>query len=189
MTPPPDKMVNISPSPWVVRFAPLITGDVLDIACGSGRHTRFFLARGHRVTAVDRDLSRVVDLSADADLDLRQIDLETGSGQLPGGQFGGVIVTNYLWRPLLPAIIAAVAAGGVLVYETFAAGNAVYGKPSNPEYLLRPGELLDAVAGQLQIVAYENGVTETPHRAVVQRICAVRRSGAAMPLNSALAQP
>ena len=189
MTSQTENTVNVAPSPWVVRFAPLITGDVLDIACGGGRHTRYFLSRGHRVTAVDRDLGRIADLRDSTGLELYQSDLEAGDEELPKGLFGGVIVANYLWRPLLPAVIAAVADDGVLLYETFAAGNAAYGKPSNPDYLLQPGELLDAVGGQLQIVAYEHGITETPRPAVVQRICAVRRSGAATPLNLALAQP
>ncbi len=186
MAPRPDTTVNDPPSPWVVRFAPLITGHVLDIACGGGRHTRFFLSRGHRVTAVDRDLSPLADLRDNAALDVHQADLEAdrnlGAGPLPSGPFGGVIVTNYLWRPLLPAIVAAVAEDGVLLYETFAAGNASYGKPNNPDYLLKPGELLDAVRGQLQVVAYENGVTDTPRPAVIQRICAVRRNPVDTPL-------
>jgi SAM-dependent methyltransferase len=183
MTSRPENTAILSPSPWVVRFAPLITGNVLDIACGGGRHTRYFLSRGHRVTAIDRDLSSIADLRHNTGLEMHQTDLEAGDGLLPGGQFGGVIVTNYLWRPLLPAIVAAVAEDGVLLYETFAAGNAAYGKPSNPDYLLQPGELLDAVGGQLQIVAYENGVTETPRPAVVQRICAIRRGPSDTPLD------
>jgi SAM-dependent methyltransferase len=172
--------VNSPPSPWVVRFAPLITGEVLDIACGKGRHTRYFLDRGHRVTAIDRDLAGLADLQTRSGLAMHQVDLEadTTSGAqnspLPGGSYGGVIVTNYLWRSLLPAIVAAVADDGVLLYETFAAGNEAYGKPSNPDYLLQPGELLDSVSGKLDVVAYEHGVIETPRPAVVQRICAVR---------------
>ncbi len=186
MAPRHHNTVNVPPSPWVVRFAPRITGDVLDVACGGGRHTRFFLSRGHRVTAVDRDLSRISDLEKSDGLVLHQADLEadgnSGAGPLPGGRFRGVIVTNYLWRPLLPAIVAAVAEDGVLVYETFAAGNARYGKPSNPDYLLQPGELLDAVSGQLQVVAYENGLTDDPRPAVIQRICAVRQNVGQIPL-------
>lgn len=165
------------PSPWVARFAPLIDGEVLDIACGAGRHTRYFLARGHRVTALDRDVSRLSDIAGDVLLTVRQINLEAGpndAASLPGGPYGGVVVTNYLWRPLLPTIVAAVAEGGVLIYETFAAGNAAYGKPSNPDFLLRPGELLAAVRGELEVVAYEHGTIERPRPAVVQRLCAVR---------------
>lgn len=138
------------------------------------------------MTAVDRDLSRLTDLEHSDGLVLHQADLEAGgtagAGPLPGGRFGGVIVTNYLWRPLLPAIVAAVAEDGVLVYETFAAGNARYGKPSNPDYLLQPGELLDAVSGQLQVVGYENGLTDDPRPAVIQRICAVRQNVGPTPL-------
>jgi SAM-dependent methyltransferase len=184
MTQQHQNKVSAPPSPWVERFAPLITGEVLDIACGTGRHTRYFLARGHRVTAIDCDLSRMADLQDCAELGMHELDLEagTGDGPLPGGPFGGVIVTNYLWRPLLPAVVAAVAEGGVLLYETFAAGNAAYGKPSNPDFLLQPGELLDAVGGQLQVVAYEHGVIETPRPAVMQRICAVRQNAGDTPL-------
>ena len=186
MAPRHHNTVNVPPSPWVVRFAPLITGVVLDVACGAGRHTRFFLSRGHRVTAIDRDLSRISGLEQSDRLVLHQTDLEaegnSGPGSLPGGRFGGVIVTNYLWRPLLPAIVDAVAEDGVLLYETFAAGNARYGKPSNPDYLLQPGELLDTVSGQLQVVAYENGLTDDPRPAVLQRICAVRRNAGPTPI-------
>ena len=184
----PHDAANSPPSAWIVRFAPLITGAVLDIACGSGRHTRYFLSRGHRVTAIDRDLGKIADLQRSAGLDLQQIDLEADASPrspynpLPHGPFGAVIVTNYLWRPLLPAIIAAVADDGVLLYETFADGNAAYGKPSNPDYLLQAGELQDAVSGQLQVVAYEHGVIEKPRPAVVQRICAVRRAAGETPL-------
>jgi len=184
MTPQNQNSVKSPPSPWIVRFAPLITGDILDIACGSGRHTRYFLSRGHRVTAIDCDLSRMADLQDCAELEMHELDLEAGAGDgpLPGGPFGGVIVTNYLWRPLLPAIVAAVAKDGVLLYETFAAGNAAHGKPSNPDFLLQPGELLDAVGGQLQVVAYEHGVIDDPRPAVIQRICAVRRNAGDTPL-------
>jgi SAM-dependent methyltransferase len=175
--------MNAPPSPWVARFAPLITGNVLDIACGSGRHTRYFLSRGHRVCAVDRDLSRMADLRGIEGLEMHETDLEDGAGHLPNGRFDGVIVTNYLWRPLLPAIVASVADQGVLLYETFADGNETYGKPRNPDFLLQPGELLDAVRGQLQVIAYENGMTNDPRPAVIQRICAVRCNVVDTPLD------
>ena len=183
MTPQYRNMVNSAPSPWITRFAPLISGDVLDLACGSGRHARHFLNLGHRVTAIDRDLSGVADLQNRENLRMRQIDLEAAAEPLTADKFAGVIVTNYLWRPLLPAIVAAVADDGVLLYETFAVGNAAYGKPSNPDFLLQPGELLGAVRGQLQVVAYENGVVSEPRPAVIQRICAIRRSAVDTPLN------
>jgi len=184
MAPRHQDAVKSPPSPWVVRFAPLITGEVLDIASGAGRHTRYFLDRGHRVTAIDCDLSRMADLRDCAELEMHEIDLEAGDGDgpLPGGPFGGVIVTNYLSRPLLPAIVAAVAKDGVLVYETFAAGNEVYGKPSNPNFLLQPGELLDAVGDELQVITYEHGVIKTPRPAIMQRICAVRRNAGDTPI-------
>lgn len=184
MAPRNQDAVKTLPSPWVARFASLITGEVLDIACGAGRHARYFLSRGHRVTAVDCDLSRMTDLQDCAELEMHEIDLEAGAGDgpLPGGPFGGVIVTNYLSRPLLPAIAATVAEDGVLVYETFAAGNEVYGKPSNPNFLLQPGELLDAFGGEFQVVAYEHGVIEKPRPAVMQRICAVRGNAGDTPL-------
>lgn len=158
------------PSPWISDHAGLVPagGTVLDLACGAGRHTRLFLERGHPVVAVDRDVSGVGDLPAE----IVQADLEAGPWPLPHRRFAGIVVTNYLWRPLLPRIVAAVAPGGVLLYETFAAGQARFGRPANPDFLLRPGELLDAVAGQLEVRAYFAG--ETPEPAMRQRIVAVR---------------
>jgi SAM-dependent methyltransferase len=166
------------PSPWVVRFAPLVPegGSVLDLACGNGRHTRLFLRRGHRVVAVDRDISRVVDLADDPRVEILQVDLEVGEA-LPvvDRRFEGVVVTNYLHRPLLPGLMAAVAQGGVLIYETYARGNERFGSPTNPEFLLEPGELLELATGKLQVVAYEDVVVREPRPAAVQRICAVNR--------------
>ncbi len=161
------------PSPWVARFAPLVreAGDVLDLACGSGRHADFFAARGHRVTAVDRDVSR---LTSQANLDTVEADLEgENPWPLPGRLFDGIVVANYLHRPLFPILTGILAPGGVLIYETFAAGNERYGRPRNPDFLLRDGELLDAVAGKLSVVAYEFGRIERPAPAVIQRIAAV----------------
>ncbi len=166
------------PSPWIARFAPLIAADrsVLDLPCGAGRHTRFFLERGHEVTAVDRDVEGLSDLEGVADLDIVRADLEDGSPwPLPGRRFGAVVVTNYLWRPLLPLIVAAVDEDGVLLYETFAVGNEAYGRPARPEFLLHPGELIEAVQGRLQIVAYEHGRVTSPSVAIKQRLCAVNR--------------
>lgn len=164
------------PSPWVVRFAGLVPagGAVLDLACGAGRHSRFFLGRGHQVTAVDIDLAGVADLEAEHRAELIPADLEGGAAwPLAGRRFAGVIVANYLHRPLLPAIVESVAPGGALIYETFATGNERFGRPRNPDFLLRPGELLDAVRGRLQVVAYENLEISAPRPAVVQRIAAV----------------
>lgn len=148
---------------------------VLDVAAGGGRHTRLFLARGHPVTALDRDTSRLADLRATSGLEIVEADLEDGSPwPLPGRRFGAVIATNYLWRPLLPTLIAAVAADGILLYETFGVGNEVHGPPRNPAFLLAPGALLEAVHGELQVVAYEHGFVAHPRPAVRQRICALR---------------
>ena len=164
------------PSPWVERFAPLVPADapVLDVACGGGRHTRLFLARGHPVTAIDRDLSDL-DLATDTPgLTLVEADLEEGGAWPPGdARFGGVVVINYLHRPLFPVLTAALAPGGVLIYDTFAEGNERFGRPRNPDHLLRPGELLEAVRGTLRVVAYEEIEMKTPRPAMKQRICAV----------------
>jgi SAM-dependent methyltransferase len=160
-----------SVSPWISRFAPLVRrrGSVLDLACGSGRHTRLFLARGHPVTALDRDLSGVADLGAAERL---QADLEDGSPwPLAGRRFAAVVVTNYLHRPLFPKLVEAVEPGGLLLYETFALGQERFGQPRNPDFLLRPGELLAACAG-LAVVAYENGLDPGP--TARQRLCARR---------------
>ena len=165
------------PSAWITRFAPLVQpgAAVLDLACGDGRHARLFLARGHPVTAVDVDVSGLDDLRQHAQLETVQADLEDGSPwPLPGRRFGAVIVTNYLWRPLFPQVLASLDEGGVLLYETFARGNEVYGRPANPDFLLEPGELIEVVRGRLQVVAYEQGYLETPRPAIRQRLCAVR---------------
>ena len=161
-------------SPWVGRFADLVpaAGAVVDVAAGAGRHTRFFLGRGHPVVAVDRDVSALDDLRGDTRLTIVEADLEDGSWPMGERRFAGVVVTNYLHRPLLPILVAAVAAGGCLIYETFAIGNERFGRPSNPDFLLRPGELLEAVRGRLQVVAYENLEISEPRLAVVQRIAA-----------------
>jgi SAM-dependent methyltransferase len=161
----------------VVRFAPLVPpGErVLDVACGSGRHTRLFLDRGHPVLAVDRDLSGLDDLHSHPALETLGVDLEDGSAfPLSGQSFAGVVVTKYLWRPILADLVAAVAKGGVLLYETFASGHERFGPPRNPDFLLRPGELLEAVRGRLRVLAYEDLVVEEPRLAAVQRICAQR---------------
>jgi SAM-dependent methyltransferase len=168
------------PSPWIARFADLVPAAqaVLDVAAGAGRHARLFLDRGHPVVAVDRDVARLREsLGGRTRLEIVAADLEDGSAwPLPGRTFGGVVVTNYLYRPILPALVASVAEGGALLYETFGAGNERFGKPSNPDFLLRPGELLAAVRGALEVVAYEHATVCEPSPAVVQRMAAVRRS-------------
>lgn len=162
-------------SPWVARFAPLVppAAPVLDLACGSGRHSRLFLERGHPVLAVDRDLARLGELAGHPRLESLACDLEGGvTSDLFRRRFGGIVVTNYLHRPLFGPLAAALASGGVLIYETFARGNERFGKPSNPDFLLQQGELLRAFLDRLRIVAYEDLVVDQPRPAAVQRICA-----------------
>ncbi len=163
------------PSPWVVRFSGQVPagGEVIDIACGSGRHGRLFLANGHPVTFVDVDTESLDDLGGRSDVAIIETDLETeGFWPFAGHAYAGVIVTNYLWRPILPKIIDLVAPGGLLIYETFAAGNEAFGKPSNPDYLLQPDELRDAVDGKLEVLDFEQVETKTPKPAVIQHIAA-----------------
>lgn len=162
------------PSAWVRRWAPLVRagGPVLDVACGSGRHALFFAALGHPVDAVDRDPAAIAVLAAQVGIRALCADIEGGPWPCAGRQYAGVVVTNYLHRPLFPLLMAALEPGGVLIYETFAQGNAAYGRPANPDFLLQRGELLRAV-GDAQVVAYEDRYVDQPKPAVVQRICAV----------------
>lgn len=176
MTPHIPPMPHIPPvSAWVARFAPLVpkTAPVLDLACGSGRHLRHFRTHGHAVAGVDIDLQGVADLAGAEGVEIVQADIEAGPWPFAGRRFAGIVVANYLHRPLLPVIIEALAPGGVLIYETFAQGNQRFGRPSTPAYLLKAGELLQAVAGRLQVVAYEHGEVASPRAAVVQRLCAI----------------
>jgi SAM-dependent methyltransferase len=169
-----------APSAWVRRWAALIVpgGRVLDVAAGSGRHARLLAALGHRVEAVDRDATALHAIANLPGIVTRVADLESGSWPYASESFSAVVVTNYLHRPLLPALVAALGPGGILIYETFAAGNERFGRPSNPDFLLRPGELLEAVRGTLGVIAYEDLEVEAPKPAMVQRICA-RRSATA----------
>jgi SAM-dependent methyltransferase len=145
---------------------------VLDVACGSGRHVRWLAAQGYAVTGVDRDAAAVEPLKAVAEIVVA--DIEGGPWPYAGRSWGAIVVANYLHRPLLPVLVDSVAPGGVLLYETFAAGNERHGRPSNPDFLLRPGELLEAVRGRLRVVAYEDLEVAEPRPACVQRICAIR---------------
>lgn len=166
-----------APAAWIVRHAPLVAegGEILDLACGNGRNGRYFLDRGHPVTFVDVDTSGVSNMTGRQGAEVVAADLETDTGwPLDGRQFAAVLVVNYLWRPILGDILATVAPGGALIYQTFAAGNEAFGRPRNPNFLLRPGELLEAARGRLHVVAYEQRVIETPRPAVVQRIAALR---------------
>ena len=163
------------PSPWVSRLAPLgpAGGAVRDLACGKGRHTRLFLERGHPVTAVDRDVSHLGEAARNGRATVIEADLEAGSWPLEGRTFSGIVVTNYLYRPLMPHMIAALVPGGVLIYEIFAKGNEAYGKPRSPDHLLAPGELLDVFGDRFSVVAYEYGHVTVPRPSVIQHICAV----------------
>ena len=159
----------IEPSDWVVRWAPLIKyGTVLDLACGSGRHANFLLSKSLKVVAVDREPQQIPGAR------FIQADLEDGGPwPLPGERFEGIVVTNYLNRPLMKILNESLAEGGVLIYETFMLGNERFGKPSNPAFLLRPGELLEAFK-DLAVKGFEEGVVDDPKPAMIQRLCAVQ---------------
>ncbi len=174
------------------RWASLVPrqGAVLDLACGGGRNSRLFLARGHPVTALDIDLSGIADLIGRPGLEAVTADLEDGRPfPLAGRRFAGVVVTNYLYRLLLPALVAAVATRGVLIYETFARGNEAFGRPRNPDHLLRPGELFEIVHGILRVRAFEELTVEAPRPAVLQRICAVRETETSQEARSPVRTP
>jgi len=160
---------------WVGRFAHLVpAGEVLDLACGSGRHARLFAGLGHPVLAVDRDPQALAGAAGPGIVTLEH-DLEFDGAAWPfePGRFAGIVVTNYLHRPLMAQLMASLAPNGVLLYETFALGNELFGKPSNPAFLLRPGELLEhAAAGGLRVLAFEDGAIAQPKPARVQRLCA-----------------
>jgi len=162
-------------SSWVGRFAHLVPpGEVLDLACGSGRHARLFAQLRHPVLAVDRDPQALASAAGPGIVTLEH-DLERDGAAWPfdPGRFAGIVVTNYLHRPLMARLMASLAPNGVLLYETFALGNELFGKPSNPAFLLRPGELLEhAAAGGLRVLAFEDGAIAQPKPARVQRLCA-----------------
>lgn len=165
-----------SPSEWVMRFAPLAErgASVLDVACGSGRHTRLFVERGCHVTAIDRAPRLDPVLASHACVEAVTADLEQDGWPLGDRRFDVIVVTQYLHRPLFPDLRAALSPEGLLLYETFAVGNAAFGKPSNPDFLLKPRELLETLAADLRVIAFEDGLIETPRRALVQRLAARR---------------
>lgn len=166
-----------APSPWVVEHLGKVVpgGLVLDIACGSGRHTRHAAQRGYRVVSVDIDIKQMSSLIGNNMVQLVEADLENGPWPFGDQKFDAIIVTNYLWRPLMTQLIGAVANDGFLIYETFALGKSQYGGPSNPDFLLQPGELLEAVNGELTVLAYGHGVKASGSRlSTRQHICAIR---------------
>jgi len=174
-----------APSAWVCRWAALIRpgGRVLDVACGQGRHLRYLQSLGFAVVGVDRDAQA---LSAVGELNGAEVcvaDIEAGPWPFAPGGFDGVVVTNYLHRPIFPDLVGALRPGGVLIYETFALGNERYGRPSNPDFLLRPGELLERVE-PLAVIAFEQGLVSAPKQAVIQRVCAVREGRGSVPLEA-----
>lgn len=178
--PVPAAHVTQAPSDWVRRWAHLVPagGQVLDVACGTGRHAHFWATRAMKVTAVDRDPAALAQVRAQWPTAtsppalILQADLESQPWPLPGSRFDAVVVTHYLWRPLWPSLLEVLAPGGVYIHETFAHGNATVGKPSRPDFLLQPGELLTACQG-LRVVAFEDGFCEKPDR-FLQRIVAVK---------------
>lgn len=180
---PSQLLAEETPSPWIERFAPLIPpgGRVLDLACGKGRHARFFARRGHPVEAVDRDAAALAALAGVEGVTTREADLEGGPWPYYGEAFEGIVVSRYLHRPLMPNLLNALGAGGILIYETFMVGNERLGKPANPAFLLRPGELLELVRRRFTVVAFEQGEVAAPWPAVVQRICVGRGSGFSLP--------
>ena len=172
--PPQDAHATLRPSPWVVRWAGALPPDAeaLDLACGAGRHSRLLASLGHKVCAVDRDPAGLANLANVPGVETMVADLETGSWPFGARRFGAIVVTNYLHRPLFRYLLDAIADDGVLIYETFALGNERFGRPSNPDFLLRPGELLEVVRGRLRVLAFEEGEVAAPRPAMMQRLCA-----------------
>ena len=171
--------VEQAPSSWIVRHGGLVApgGRVLDLACGRGRHARWFAARGHPVVGIERDAAALAAVAGTTGIVAECADLEAGTWPLAGRQFDAVVVTNYLHRPTFDLLLAALEADGVLLYETFAAGNERFGRPANPAFLLAAGELLARCGGRLRVIAFEQGrIDDAGRRAVVQRIAAVGRS-------------
>ena len=162
------------PSDWVRRFAASLPvgANVLDLAAGGGRHARWLAERGCRVTAVDRDAAALATMKGVAGIETRVLDLEGPDWPLGGEQFDAVVVANYLYRPRFAALFELVRPGGLLIYETFMLGNERFGKPSNPDFLLRPCELLACLPEGWSVVAFEQGEVGRP--AMIQRLCASR---------------
>lgn len=180
MNSPSNRHFGLTPSPWVVRFAPLVAagGRVLDLAAGRGRQALFFAARGAWVLAVDRDAAALATFAGSPGIETRVADLEQRDWPFAAERFDAIVVVHYLHRALLSRLLAALTPDGLLLYETFATGNAVYGKPSNPDFLLQESELLELAHKTLTIVAFEQGRVDGPQPAVIQRLAAVGRARA-----------
>jgi SAM-dependent methyltransferase len=181
LTPAPHPAV---PSPWVCRFLPLIAagGRVLDLAAGAGRHVTVLRQAGYQVVAVDRNANLLkTAFAGDGLCEIKEMDLEDGGPWRLGGGYDGIVVANYLHRPLLPSLADALAPGGVLIYATFMLGNERLGRPTNPDFLLRPGELMTVFGDRLSVVAFEQGRVEQPRPAVVQRIAAAKGGSCRLP--------
>lgn len=165
------------PSPWICRYAQLIRsgGQVLDLACGSGRHARWLAANNWRVNAVDRDSEALAGLQQLPNISTLVADLENDIWPYSGHRFHGIVVSRYLHRPLLPRLIESLHAGGVLIYETFMDGNERFGRPKNPDFLLRSNELLEVFSPHLTVIAYQQGEFQEPDSTVMQRICAMSK--------------
>lgn len=170
-------------SPWIARFAPLIPagGEVLDLACGRGRHARLLADLGYRVEAVDRDEEALATLTGIDNIHTRLADLENGPWPYHGYGFDGIVVSRYLWRSLFPFLFGCLNPGGVLIYETFMEGQQTIGKPSNPAHLLRPGELLELVRHRFTVVAFEQGQLPSDPPQFLQRICVSRSRNVCLP--------
>jgi SAM-dependent methyltransferase len=168
-----------APSPWVLRFAARVPpgSRVLDVACGRGRHARLFAGQGCLVDAVDIDAEAGATLAGVPGVSFLQADIEGGPWPYGGRQFDAIVVTHYLHRPLFARLAEALAPGGLLIYETFVVGHERFGRPTNPAFLLRPRELLDAFGPLLAVLAFEEGVVSLPRPARVSRLCAVRAAG------------
>jgi SAM-dependent methyltransferase len=171
--------------PWIEKYATLLHAGskLLDVACGYGRHAKFFAARGVDVTAVDRDETAIASLRGIENVraELRDIEVEEGTATAwpyAPNSFDAIVVCNYLWRPTFSAMLASIKPGGVLLYETFMTGNERYGKPSRAEFLLRSNELLDLLHKDFTIRAYEEG-EDSDHEgrayAVKARVAAIKR--------------
>lgn len=168
-----------APSPWVMRFAPLIKpgGTVLDYASGSGRHAFALASLGYRVEAVDRDTSALREWRDAQSIVVREADLEADKWPFGAQRYDAIVVTNYLYRPYFVHMLDLLGESGVLLYETFMLGNERFGRPKNPDFLLQPGELYERLRDGFTVVAFEQGEVATPAPAMVQRVCAVRGAG------------